>query len=116
MKPNAVTVGIPVRELDQAIAWYRSAFELGEPDQRPMDGLAEFDLGPFWLQLAVNPDLAGHEGISVNISVKDATAQQHRLSKLGLTVTPVQHFEGAVDFFELTDLDANKIGFVTELS
>ena len=27
-----------------------------------------------------------------------------------------QRFEGVVEFFEITDLDGNKIGFATELS
>lgn len=31
-------------------------------------------------------------------------------------MTQEQHFEGAVDFFELTDADGNKIGFVTEVN
>jgi predicted enzyme related to lactoylglutathione lyase len=116
MKAKAVTVGIPVRDLPVAIEWYQSAFDLGEPDQIPMDGLVEFDLGAFWLQLAADPALAGREGISVNISVEDATRLRDDLVSKGLTVSDLQRFEGVVEFFELTDLDGNKIGFVTELS
>lgn len=115
MQAKTLTVGIPVRDLEKAIAWYRMAFELDEPDQLPMDGLAEFDLGAFWLQLALTPARAGVEGISVNISVDDALAEQQRLAALGLPVTPVQRIEGVVEYFELADLDGNKIGFVTEL-
>ena len=115
MKAKAVTVGIPVRDLPAAIEWYQSAFDLGEPDQIPMEGLVEFDLGAFWLQLAANPALAGREGISVNISVEDATRLRDDLLSKGLTVSDLQRFEGVVEFFELTDLDGNKIGFVTEL-
>ncbi|MBB5641124.1 VOC family protein [Cryobacterium roopkundense] len=116
MKAEAVTVGVPVRDLDLAIAWYQSAFELGEPDQIPMDGLAEFDLGALWLQLALSPELAGSYGLSLNIGVKDASAEQQKFAERGLTVTALQRFEGAVEFFEVTDRDGNKIGFVTELS
>ena len=116
MKAETVTVGVPVRDLDLAIAWYQSAFGLGEPDQIPLDGLAEFDLGAFWLQLALAPELAGRDGISVNISVQDASAERQRFADQSLTVTELQRFEGVVEFFELTDLDGNKIGFVTELS
>jgi catechol 2,3-dioxygenase-like lactoylglutathione lyase family enzyme len=115
MKARAVTVGMPVRDLTQAISWYRAAFDLGEPDQVPMDNLAEFDLGAFWLQLAEDPELAGREGISVNISVVDAAAERQNLLSRGLSVTEVQRFEGVVEFFALTDLDGNTIGFVTEL-
>ncbi|MBG6237809.1 hypothetical protein IWX78_000764 [Mycetocola sp. CAN_C7] len=50
-----------------------------------------------------------------NISVTDAASVRRKLSSQGLTVSELQRFEGAVEFFELTDLDGNKIGFVTEL-
>jgi predicted enzyme related to lactoylglutathione lyase len=116
MKAKAVTVGIPVRDLESAVAWYREAFDLGEPDLVPMEGLVEFDLGPFWLQLALAPQLAGQEGISVSISVEAASTEQAKLVERGLVVTEVQRFEGVVEFFELTDPDGNKIGFVTELN
>ena len=81
-----------------------------------MEGLAEFDLGAFWLQLALAPELAGHDGISLNISVKDASAEHQRFAEQGLTVSELQRFEGVVEYFELTDPDGNKIGFVTELN
>lgn len=115
MLAKTVTVGIPVKDLTHALAWYRAAFELAEPDLVPTEGLAEFDLGAFWLQLAESPDAAGGEGISVNISVADARAEQARLDGLGLDTTPVQRIDGVVEFFELSDPDGNKIGFVTEL-
>ena len=116
MKAETITVGVPVRDLQRAIAWYQSAFELGEPAQIPLEGLVEFDMGAFWLQLAVDPEHAGCGGLSVNISVRDASAEHHSFVDRGLTVTELQRFEGVVEFFELTDLDGNKIGFVTELS
>ena len=116
MNAETVTVGIPVRDLDLAISWYQSAFELGEPDLIPMEGLAEFDLVAFWLQLSLAPELAGGDGISVNISVKDASTERQKFAKRNLTVSELQRIDGVVEFFELTDLDGNKIGFATELS
>lgn len=115
MKANAVTVGIPVSNLDNAVLWYQRALELGAPDQIPFDGLVEFDLGAFWLQLAASP-AAGSGGISLNISVESAAAEQSRLASLGLTVSELERYEGVVEHFELTDPDGNKIGFVTELN
>lgn len=111
-----MTVGIPVRDLESAVAWYTSALKLGEPAQIPLDGLVEFDLGPFWLQLAVAPQLAGQEGLSVNISVEDTAKEHARFTELGLHVSDLQRIGDVVEFFELTDMDGNKIGFVTELS
>ncbi|ALE93189.1 hypothetical protein AOC05_14090 [Arthrobacter alpinus] len=115
MKVEAITFGIPVRDLDSSITWYQSAFDLGEPDHFPMEGLAEFNLGAFWLQLALAPELAGRAGISVNISVENAAAERYRFEEKGLVVSEIQRFEGVVEVFELTDPDGNKIGFVTEL-
>lgn len=115
MKANEVTVGISVSNLDEAILWYQRAFELGEPDQIPFDGLVEFDLGAFWLQLSVSP-VTGAGGISVNISVESAGEERRRFVDLGLTVSDLEIYEGVVEFFELTDPDGNKVGFVTELS
>ena len=93
MNVETVTVGVPIRDLEQAVAWYRSAFDLGVPDVMPMDDLAEFDLGAFWLQL-----------------------ERQNLIEKGLVVSDLQRFEGVVEFFALTDLDGNTIGFVTELA
>ena len=47
---------------------------------------------------------------------QDASAERQRFADQGLSVTELQRFEGVGEFFELTDLDGNKIGFVTELS
>lgn len=116
MNISAATVGLPVRDLDAAVDWYRVALELGDVDLEPMDGLVEFDLGPLWLQLARDPDNAGREGMSITLSVDDAATERERLAGLGLEVTEVTRYEGVVEFFALTDPDGNKVGFVTELS
>lgn len=116
MRPKAVTVGVPVRDLVAATTWYRSAFGLDEPDLQPVEGVVEFDLGTFWLQLSLSPESAGGAGISVTLSVDDATSEHDRFAALGLDVTDVQRIEGVVDLFELSDPDGNTIGFVTELA
>lgn len=116
MRAAAVTVSVGVRDLDQAVSWYRAALGLGEPDLVPAEGLVEFDLGAVWLQLALAPDRAGVRGIGVNISVADVRVLQMQLRVAGLKVSDVQRFEGAVDFCELIDLDGNAIGLVTELA
>jgi catechol 2,3-dioxygenase-like lactoylglutathione lyase family enzyme len=115
MDVQTVSIGVPVRDLDEAVGWYQRALELGEPDLVPIEGLAEFDLGGFWLQLTVSPDTAGGEGIALTFSVKDAAREHGRLTDLGLTVTELERVEGTVEFFELVDPDGNRIGFVAEL-
>ncbi|ACZ22595.1 hypothetical protein Sked_26910 [Sanguibacter keddieii DSM 10542] len=41
MRPKAVSVGIPVRDLVAATTWYRSAFGLDEPDLQPVEGVVD---------------------------------------------------------------------------
>lgn len=110
-----MTISIGVRDLARAVRWYQAALRLGVPDLVPMEGLVEFDLGAFWLQLAEAPARAGVEGVGVNISVEDVHALHEQLLGLGLDVGEVQRFDGAVDYCELTDPDGNTIAFVTEL-
>ena len=61
------------------------------------------------------PELARREGISVNICMENAAAEQQGFEEKGLVVSELQRFEGVVEFSELTDPDGSKIGFVTEL-
>ena len=116
MDVQAVSIALPVRDIDAALAWYRQALELGEPDLVPMEGLVEFDLGVIWLQLTTSPDTAGQDGIRLTFSVEDAAQEHERLADLGMTVTELERVEGAVEFFELVDPDGNRIGFVAELA
>jgi len=90
MDLTAATIVAPVRDLGQALAWYRSAFLSGDPELRPMADLAGSDIGSVWLQLAVSPDRAGADGVRLNLSV--------------------------VEYFELIDLDGNAVGFAIGLS
>jgi catechol 2,3-dioxygenase-like lactoylglutathione lyase family enzyme len=116
MRATAVTVGIPVRDLEKSVAWYSTALAKDGPDLRPMDDLAEFDLGAFWLQLVAAASRAGVAGSSINIGVADAVAERERLHGLGFEVSPIERYEGVVLYFELIDPDGNRLGFVEELT
>ncbi|MEO7349464.1 MAG: hypothetical protein ABIW32_06375 [Terrimesophilobacter sp.] len=48
--------------------------------------------------------------------MKDASTERQKFAQRDLSVSELTRIEGVVEFFELTDLDGNKIGFVTELS
>lgn len=52
---RTVTFGIPVRDLAAATPWYQKVLQVGEPDLNPAEGVAEFNLGKFWLQLEDAP-------------------------------------------------------------
>lgn len=53
MKAISGTVGMPVTDLAAARRWYERAFELSAPDLEPIEGLAEYNMGGWWLQLMV---------------------------------------------------------------
>jgi predicted enzyme related to lactoylglutathione lyase len=113
-----VTVGLPVSDLGHALGWYRDVFGLGEPDLAPADGVLEFQVGPVWLQLSVAPVApaapvapvtAVVAGTVKRFGVADAGAERSRLAGLGVAVGPLEHVPGAVDYFDFTDPDGNRL-------
>jgi catechol 2,3-dioxygenase-like lactoylglutathione lyase family enzyme len=110
MNLTSVTVGLPVRNVQQAEDWYRKVFELTGPAVEPEPGLRELTLGPIDLQLIEDP--AGQPGAQngLRVGVDDAAAEHERLTGLGLELDPVEHVPGAVDYFDFTDPDGNTLG------
>jgi len=90
MKMNNIVACVPVSNIEEAVAWYQAAFELGAPHSMPMEGIVEFNLGRFWLQLFESPETAGAEGITLVLGVDDARAEQQRLADLGFSVTEIE--------------------------
>ena len=41
--------------------------------------------------------------------VADAGAERTRLARLGVAVGPLEHVPGAVDYFDFTDPDGNRL-------
>jgi predicted enzyme related to lactoylglutathione lyase len=105
-----VTAGLPVSDLGRAVLWYQEVFGLGEPDLAPADGVLEFQVGPVWLQLSAAPVAPSAAGTVTRFGVADAGAERARLARLGVAVGPLEHVEGAVDYFDFTDPDGNRLG------
>lgn len=106
---SSVTVGLPVGDLGRAVRWYQEVFGLGEPDLAPADGVLEFQVGPVWLQLSAAPVAPSAAGTVTRFGVADAGAERSRLARLGVAVGPLEHVEGAVDYFDFTDPDGNRL-------
>jgi predicted enzyme related to lactoylglutathione lyase len=115
MEPLDVAVGLPVSDLERSVAWYRRAFQLGEPDLEPVAGVVEFHFGPVWLQLLEGDTARSGAEVVTSFGVADAGAERDRLVALGVEVGPLEHVEGAVDYFEFADPDGNVLGIHSEV-
>lgn len=96
-----------VSDLEAAVAWYTTA--LGrEPDSRPMEGLAQWDItGTAHLQLLADPDRAGRSVVVVNVT--DVEARAGRAREAGLEVGTVDPAGEVARTCTLTDPDGNEL-------
>ncbi len=100
---TSVTIGVPVRDLDAARAWYERV--LGKvADIEPDPGIVEFEVHPgSWLQLYVG------DRTVFRIGVKDVEAARDRLVTMGIGVGPIERVEGVIAFVEFSDPDGNHL-------
>lgn len=114
MDVSSVTVGLPVGDLEHAVEWYRRTFEISEPDLEPVDGVVELQLGPLWLQLyAESTERSGAEVVT-RLGVANAAREHERMAVLGIDLGPLEHVEGAVDYFEFADPYGNLLSVYSE--
>lgn len=115
MEVRDATVGLPVGDLSRAVEWYRRVLELEAPDLEPADGVVEFRLGPIWLQLGQDATARSGAEVVTRFGVPDAARERERLEALGVSVGPLEHVPGAVDYFDFTDPDGNVLSLYTEV-
>lgn len=115
MRVVGVTVGLPVRNVSRSIKWYRQVLELSEPGLEPADGVVEFRVGPIWLQLGEDSVVRSGAEVVTRFGVADAHRQRERLKGMGVTVGPLEHVPGAVDYFDFADPDGNILSMYTEV-
>jgi len=112
---QSVTVGVPCADLPRSVAWYLRVFELEAPDLEPAPGVAEFKLGPIWLQLGQEPTLRTGAEVVVRFGVIDAEAERIRLMALGVPVGEVRQVESELEYFEFSDPDGNRLSMYAEV-
>ena len=107
-----LSAGLIVSDHGTAVAWYKRLFGR-EPDQRLMDGLAEWQItDTAWIQVFADPSKAGNS--EVTIGVDDIEQHVQPIIDNGLeldrqTTTRGQHLAS------VNDPDGNLIIFAQEL-
>lgn len=97
-----------VADLEQAVEWYTAVLD-GEPDARPMDGLAEWHLTPsFGVQVWADAGRAGGSGVVLDHTDLDALAA--RLDRAGVPRGGVRDVT-ASRLLPRTDPDGNQVVF-----
>ena len=110
MAIDHVLAVVPTADFETACGWYERLLGRG-PDNRPMDGLAEWrvtDTG--WLQVSHDADRAG-SGL-LNLAVDDLASHLDGLISRGLTPGEVTTVTKGVQLSALRDPDGNTITFL----
>lgn len=108
MTVKNVLAGLAVRDIEDAIRWYRML--LGrEPDTRPMEGLAEWQFGGGgWLQVNENKLISGRSSVTfVETDFEGRIKQLRKASIEPKSVLRGEHINVAI----ITDPDGNQIVF-----
>ncbi len=106
MHPTSVTVGLPVRDLAGATAWYNAVLDR-RPELEPVGGIVEYDFGGTWIQLMGGQ--RGSSGWILRYGVEDLESEQERLRGLGVSVGEVETVPGVISFFDFFDPDGNAL-------
>ena len=93
-------------DLDASIRWFSAIFARG-PDERPMEGLAEWRHGDSaGFQLFLNPGDAGHGALT--LIVRDLDGERQRLADAGLSPGEIEP-ASYVRLIRLRDPDENLV-------
>lgn len=103
-----MTVGIPVRDVAAARAWYDQLFER-RPNIEPVPNIAEYEVGGMWVQL-MGGEPPG-TGWVLRVGVRGLEAERARLAGLGVEVGAVQTVPGVVKYFDFRDPDGNALSW-----
>lgn len=102
--------GRPTRDIAAGAAWYERLFGR-PPDNRPMDGLVEWQLTDNgWLQVTEDADRAGTA--LLNLAVDDIKAHMGGVRSRGFDPGEVQTVTKGVQLSAIDDPDGNTITFI----
>jgi hypothetical protein len=110
VETETVLAGVTVANFESSLNWYERL--LGRaPDQRPMDGLAQWRVSDTALfQVLEEPERAG--GSLVGFTVADLPAAVAELQDRGITPEDDERTSDSVLFETFIDPDGNKVGLL----
>jgi len=107
---QSVTVAFSVSDLEKAILWYKRAFGIRKA-VRPVQGIAEMQLGPVWLQLFEREKIPSDAAL--RLGVPDVEKERRRLVKMGHQVEEITDVPGVLRYFDFQDPDGNGLTLYT---
>ncbi|HEX7057709.1 MAG TPA: VOC family protein [Bacilli bacterium] len=111
---ESVTVGIPVKDIQEAVTWYERIFGTVTGFE-PVPGIREIEINPgFWLQLLEVDEINPGQGI-VRFGVFGIEAERERLLRLNIEVGPVHRINGVVAYCNFCDPYGNRLGLYETL-
>jgi predicted enzyme related to lactoylglutathione lyase len=99
---RSVTVGLPARDFEKAVAWYGRV--LGPRTTiAPVESVVEMELVPgCWLQFQ-RAEKDGAAGAVLRLGVDDIDSEVARLTSLGVAIEPIRRIPGVVALCGFTD-------------
>ncbi len=107
---QSTTIGLPVKNLDASIIWYRQL--LGDVEEiEPVPDIKEFKLNDVtWLQIYEAETGFGGSNI-LRIETVDIVATHAKVAALDASPTDIEEVPGVIKFFDLTDPSQNQLSF-----
>ncbi len=102
---ETITV-IGVSDLEKSKEWYSQLFGK-RPDLEPFPGNVEYKIGGSWVQ--ISKGIVKPSSWRFEIEVYNLQHERERLRKAGIMATEIQTSPGVISWFDIADLDDNKM-------
>ena len=107
---SEVTIGVPVKSIDDAEAWYINLFGPEVEILRPVPGVVEFKAAPgVWYQIFEAEEEQASEAI-VRFLTDDIEESQRAGAEVGINMGEAIAIPDVITFSEFSDPDRNALG------
>jgi predicted enzyme related to lactoylglutathione lyase len=99
---TSITVGIKVKNLEEATSWYKKFLNKSEGIS-PSEDIIEFEIiEGYWLQLIEDKNVHGNNCV-FRLGVEDIEEEHKRITSLGIEVEQINRIEGVVAYCNFKD-------------